>query len=66
MGGHRYSPETVAEWVRSSCAAQGVPVVVRDPVVLADVAVLLTGRPAPVRGPLAGSPPPAAPITAAK
>jgi hypothetical protein len=35
------SPEVVAAWLRASCAAQGVPVHVRDPQVLVQVAALL-------------------------
>jgi hypothetical protein len=35
------SAEQVAEWLAASCAAQGVPVRVRDPQVLAQVAALL-------------------------
>ncbi|WP_238781371.1 hypothetical protein [Prescottella equi] len=34
-------PELLAAWVESSCAAQGVPVRVTDPGVLADVGVLM-------------------------
>lgn len=32
------------QWLVQSCAAQGVPVVVTDPRVLSEVAVLVTGR----------------------
>lgn len=36
--------EAVMAWLEASCAAQGVPVVVTDAVVLAQVAVLISGR----------------------
>ena len=39
------SAEDVAAWLATSCAAQGVPVLVTDPGVLADVAALLCGVP---------------------
>lgn len=42
MGG--LNPQDVAAWVERSCAAQGVPVHVRDPLVVEQVRVLLTGR----------------------
>ena len=35
---------TVRAWLEASCAAQGVPVVVTDAVVLSQVAVLVSGR----------------------
>jgi hypothetical protein len=41
------SPEVVAAWLSASCAEQGVPVLITDPHVLADVAVLLSGRGVP-------------------
>lgn len=44
MTGHKFTPAQVEAWVRSSCERQGVPVVVSDPVVVARVVVLLTGR----------------------
>jgi hypothetical protein len=44
----KLSPAQVSEWLAASCAAQGVPVRVSDPQVLAQVAVLL---PPPVAGP---------------
>jgi hypothetical protein len=47
MAGRYFSPEAVAAWVHASCEEQGVPVVVRDPVVLAAVAVLVSGRAVP-------------------
>jgi hypothetical protein len=37
----KLTPEQVAEWLAASCAAQGVPVRVRDPRVLGRVAALL-------------------------
>jgi hypothetical protein len=37
----KVTPEMVATWVERSCAAQGVPVKVRDPEVVAQVATLL-------------------------
>lgn len=40
----RLSGEALAAWVAESCVAQGVPVKVTDPVVVARVGVLLTGR----------------------
>jgi hypothetical protein len=39
-----FTREQVAAWVKASCDRQGVPLVVTDPSVVADVAVLLTGR----------------------
>ncbi len=36
------SAEDVADWLAASCAEQGVPVLVTDPRILADVAVLLS------------------------
>ncbi len=44
----KLTPAQVSEWLAASCAAQGVPVRVSDPQVLAKVAALL---PAPVVGP---------------
>ena len=41
------SREAVAAWLRASCAEQGVPVLITDPHVLADVAVLLSGQGVP-------------------
>lgn len=38
-----YPVEVLREWLAASCAAQGVPVVVRDPRIVSDVAVLLGG-----------------------
>ncbi len=38
------TPAQVEAWVKSSCERQGVPVEVTDPVVVASVVVLLTGR----------------------
>lgn len=35
--------EQIAAWVTASCAAQGVPVKVSDPVVIGQVRTLLTG-----------------------
>jgi len=37
----RLDPEVVREWLQNSCAAQGVPVVIRDHAVIAQVATLL-------------------------
>ena len=37
----KVTPEMVVAWVERSCAAQGVPVKVRDPAVVAQVAALL-------------------------
>lgn len=45
--GRWWSAAQVAGWVARSCAAQGVPVLVRDPLVVAQVAALLGARPAP-------------------
>jgi len=39
MAGRLSSDDTVAAWVYATCEAQGVPVVVHDPVVLAAVSV---------------------------
>lgn len=36
-------PDRVRAWLEASCAAQGVPVVVTDPLVLARVAALVSG-----------------------
>ena len=36
-----YSREVLTRWLEASCVAQGVPVTVRDPRVIADVATLL-------------------------
>ena len=44
------SPDAVRAWLVASCAAQGVPVVVRDVVVLARVAVLVSGAAVAGRG----------------
>jgi hypothetical protein len=45
------SAEDVAAWLAASCAEQGVPVLVTDPRVLADVAALLSAAPGlPGRG----------------
>jgi hypothetical protein len=41
------SAEQVAAWLAASCAGQGVPVLVTDPRVLADVAALLSAQGAP-------------------
>lgn len=40
----RLSNEKLALWVAASCSASGVPVKITDTRVLAQVAVLLTGR----------------------
>lgn len=37
----KVTPEVVAAWVERSCAAQGVPVKVREPAVIAQVSALL-------------------------
>lgn len=50
-----YPVELLRQWLKASCAAQGVPEVVRDPRVLADVAVLLRGAGAGMRGAARGS-----------
>lgn len=42
--GQPFTREQVATWVKASCDRQGVPVVVTDPSLVADVVVLLTGR----------------------
>ncbi len=34
-------PEAIMEWLQASCAAQGVPVVIRDHAVISQVAALL-------------------------
>lgn len=38
-----YPVEVLRQWLAASCEAQGVPVVVRDPRIVSDVAVLLGG-----------------------
>lgn len=43
----RLTAEDLAVWVAASCARHGVPVKVTDPLVLARVAVLLSGAAAP-------------------
>lgn len=44
----RFDPRAVvAEWVESSCALQGVPVKLRDPEVIRQVAALLSAGRAP-------------------
>ncbi|ORM09987.1 hypothetical protein A5N74_23860 [Prescottella equi] len=43
MGCVMVDPELLAAWVELSCAAQGVPVRVTDPGVLASVGVLMGG-----------------------
>lgn len=43
MRGHGLTPAEVSQWVERSCAAQGVPVLVTDPGVLARVGVLIGG-----------------------
>lgn len=49
MRGQHFTSDVVAAWVLASCEGQGVPAVVTDADVLADVVVLLTGRAAPPR-----------------
>ena len=44
MTGQGFSAAQVEGWVKGSCERQGLPVVVTDPVVVAQVVVLLTGR----------------------
>lgn len=39
--GQAFTPEEVENWVRASCAAQGVPVKVADPVLVGRVGALL-------------------------
>jgi hypothetical protein len=41
------TPEQVAAWLAASCAEQGLSVVVTDPHVLSDVAVLLSAQAVP-------------------
>ncbi len=41
MSSGELTPETVREWVEASCAAQGVPVTIRDHAIIAQVATLL-------------------------
>ncbi len=53
MTAHGLTPAQVRQWVDSSCAAQGVPVVVTDLGVLTRVGVLLGGG----RGQAAARPP---------
>lgn len=47
--GRWWSEAQVAGWVARSCAAQGGPVLVRDPLVVAQVAALLGAHAAPGR-----------------
>lgn len=44
MTGPGFTTAQVEAWVKASCERQGLPVVVSDPVVVARVVVLLTGR----------------------
>ena len=46
--------EALRVWLVASCAAQGVPVAVTDPVVIAQVGVLLRGRDAAGQPPAGG------------
>lgn len=41
MASPQLDPETIMEWLQASCAAQGVPVVIRDHAVISQVATLL-------------------------
>lgn len=43
--GYGLPPASVTAWLRASCERQGVPVLVRDPAVLAQVAALLGRHP---------------------
>ena len=52
------SAADVAAWLAASCAAQGVPVLVTDPRVLADVAALLSGVPRSAKSTVQPSDPP--------
>jgi len=56
-----YPVAVLLEWLAVSCAAQGVPVAVRDTAVVNDVAVLLgvaqDGRRGRARGPACGKRP---------
>lgn len=40
----RVDPSVVAAWVRATCAAQGMPEKITDPVALRDIGVLLGAR----------------------
>lgn len=56
MGLSHLSAEALAEFVRASCVASGVPVKVTDPLVVRRVGVLLGGAPAGSRAqPRSGS-----------
>lgn len=44
MGVMALTPEQIRDWLVSSCERQGVPVTITDPRIVADVAVLLSGR----------------------
>jgi len=41
MTSPQLDPEAIMEWLQNSCAAQGVPVVIRDHAVINQVAALL-------------------------
>ena len=45
MTSPQLDPEAILEWLQTSCAAQGVPLVIRDHTAIAQVAALL-GHPA--------------------
>lgn len=57
--------EALRAWVAASCAAQGVPVLVTDPGVIAAVGALVNER-GPARGLPAGSPAPDPTVTVSK
>lgn len=57
--------DALRAWLAASCAAQGVPIVVSDPAVVAQVAALMGGRDSARRLP-AGSAAPDPTVTAAK
>lgn len=48
-----FDPDALRAWVEASCAVQGVPVLVSDPVALAGLRVLLGGQ-GPAEGPREG------------
>jgi len=41
MSSTELTPEIIREWLTASCSAQGVPVTIRDPGLIAQVATLL-------------------------
>ncbi len=45
MSSGELTPEIIREWLEATCAAQGVPVTIRDHAIIAQVATLLGHHP---------------------